>query len=121
MNVRVIGWLAILACSPAWAYQGPPANQAQPPSQTQPPSQPASQIHSSADAQLQASVRKAIANDKSLSDAGHHVNVIVSDGAVVLRGPVKDDTEKSRIDTLVRQVGGVKELTNELDVKPGQL
>lgn len=91
--------------------------------QVTPPTPPpqhaaASQIHSSADAQLQASVRRAIQNDNGVSDLGHHVTVIVADGAVVLRGQVKNDAEKTHIDTLVRQVGGVKELTNELDVKP---
>lgn len=110
MKVRKIGWLVFLLAGPAAAWQNP--------SSTPPHNQAASQIHSSADAQLQASVRKAIANDASLSDAGHQVIVIVSDGAVVLRGPVKGDTEKTRIDTLVRQVHGVKEVTNELDVQP---
>lgn len=110
MKIGMVGWLMLVLAGPAVAWQNPPP----PP----PPHQAASQIHSSADAQLQASVRKAIANDTSLSDAGHQVTVIVSDGAVVLRGPVKDDTEKTRIDTLVRQVGGVKEVTNELDVRP---
>lgn len=110
MKVRMVGWLVLLLAGPAVAWQNP--------TPTPPPNQAVSQIHSSADAQLQASVRKAIANDALLSDAGHQVTVIVSDGAVVLRGPVKDDTEKSRIDTLVRQVHGVKEVTNELDVKP---
>lgn len=86
--------------------------------QVAPPPHAASQIHSSADAQLQASVRQAIQNDSSVSDMGHNANVIVADGAVVLRGQVKSDAEKTRIDTLVRQVGGVKEVTNELDVKP---
>ncbi|GAB2793039.1 BON domain-containing protein [Dyella kyungheensis] len=110
MKIGMVGWLMLVLAGPAVAWQNPPP--------APPPHQAASQIHSSADAQLQASVRKAIANDASLSDAGHQVAVIVSDGAVVLRGPVKDDTEKTRIDTLVRQVGGVKEVTNELDVRP---
>lgn len=48
------------------------------------------------------------------------MTVIVSDSAVVLRGSVKDDAEKTRIDTLVRQVHGVNEVTNELDVQPSR-
>jgi len=106
MRRRTIAWLLVLAAGPGMAQQAVP-----------PPHQAASQIHSSEDAQLQASVRRAIANDASLSEAGHHVTVIVADGAVVLRGPVKDDAEKSRIDTLVRKVSGVKEVTDEIDVK----
>ncbi|WP_019467482.1 BON domain-containing protein [Dyella japonica] len=98
------GWLGLFVVGQVMALQAPPH-------------QAASQIHSSEDAQLQASVRQAIANDASLSDAGHHVMVIVSDGAVVLRGPVRNDAEKSRIDALVRKVTGVKEVTNEIDVR----
>lgn len=106
MKVWVAGILGVLVVGQAMASQvSPPAHQA------------ASQIHSSEDAKVQASVRRAIANDTSLSDAGHQVVVIVSDGAVVLRGRVKDDAEKSRIDALVRKVAGVKEVTNELDTK----
>lgn len=107
MRLRTTAGLVMLMAGHAMAFQAVPA----------PPHQAASQIHSSEDAQLQASVRRAIANDAGLSDAGHHVLVIVADGAVVLRGPVKDDAEKSRIDALVRKVGGVKEVTDELDVK----
>lgn len=110
MKWRIAGCLALSFAGQAMAWQNPPPDPHM--------NVPASQIHSSADAQLQASVRKAIANDATLSDAGHHATVIVSEGAVVLRGQVEDDTEKSRIDTLVRQVNGVKEVTNELDVKP---
>lgn len=106
MNHRLALMAAWLLATPAMAFQAAP-----------PPEHAASQIHSSADAQLQASVRRAIANDASLSDDARHATVIVSDGAVVLRGKVKDDTEKGRVDTLVRQVGGVKEVTNELDVR----
>ncbi|WP_109126545.1 BON domain-containing protein [Dyella sp. C11] len=122
MNIRVvIGLLIALVTGDGMALQ---VENPAPPSQTPTAaaaareSAPASQVHNSADAQLQASVRKAIANDPSLSDDGHHVNVIVAEGAVVLRGKVKNDAEKTRIDSLVRQVSGVKELTNELDVKP---
>lgn len=106
MNRRAWSWLAVLVTGQAMALQA-----------IEPP-QPVSQVHTSADAQLQASVRKAIENDASLSDAGHHVTVIVVDSAVVLRGLVKDDKEKLRIETVARQVGGVREVTNELDVKP---
>lgn len=108
MKAHVMGWLVMLSAGQAMAFQAAT------------PQQAASQVHSSADAQLQTAVRKAIANDASLSDDGHHVEVIVSDSAIVLRGPVKDDTEMLRVETLVRQVSGVKEVTNELEVKPRQ-
>lgn len=110
MKRWLTGGLAWLVIGQAMAFQAVPAPQA-------PPHQAASQVHSSEDARLQASVRQTIANDASLSDAGHHVQVIVAEGAVVLRGPVRNDAEKSQIDALVRRVAGVKEVTNEIDVK----
>ncbi|QNK01469.1 BON domain-containing protein [Dyella telluris] len=104
----IMGWVW-LAMGQAMAFQAAPSSA--------PPHQAASQVHSSEDARLQAAVRQAIANDASLSDAAHHVVVIVAEGAVVLRGPVKSDAEKSKIDALVRKMAGVKEVTNEIDVK----
>lgn len=106
MKASILWGVAILFAGPVAAFQTTP-----------PPNHAASQIHSSADAQLQASVRKAIADDTSLSDSARHATVIVSDGAVVLRGKAKDDKEKTRIEQLVRNVAGVKELTNELELQ----
>ena len=37
---------------------------------------------------------------------------------MLFRSPVKNDTESLRVETVARQVNGVKEVTNELDVMP---
>jgi osmotically-inducible protein OsmY len=66
---------------------------------------------------LAADVQQALQRENSLSPQGRQVKVIASDGAVVLRGPVANDAEKARIDSIVRGVSGVKEVTNELDIK----
>lgn len=62
MKCRMMALLLLLGTGPGMAQQA-----ASP--QVAPPHQAASQIHSSEDAQLQASVRRAIANDASLSEA----------------------------------------------------
>lgn len=72
---------------------------------------------SAGDQQLAASVQQILQRDSSLSPAGRQVKVIASDGAVVLRGPVANDAEKAKIDAVVRSVPGVKEVTNELDIR----
>ncbi|MBV8157901.1 MAG: BON domain-containing protein [Dyella sp.] len=72
---------------------------------------------SASDMQLAANVQQTLQRDNSLSPAAHQVKVIASDGAVVLRGSVMNDAEKAKIDSMVRGMSGVKEVTNELDVK----
>ncbi|WP_165418467.1 BON domain-containing protein [Dyella amyloliquefaciens] len=72
---------------------------------------------SAADVQLASNVQQTLQRDNSLSPAAHQVKIIASDGAVVLRGSVANDAEKTKIDSMVRGMPGVKEVTNELDVK----
>lgn len=122
----VIGIAFIL--SPAcFAQVAPPAGAGTVPTPREPtmpmpmhdPKNPSRAIPSpsAGDQQLAASVLQTLQRDNSLSPAGRQVKVIASDGAVVLRGPVANDAEKAKIDSVVRGLPGVKEVTNELDVK----
>src|SRR5437764_1097735 len=43
-------------------------------------------------------IRKAITNDKSMSSYARNVKVVVQDGAVTLRGPVRSEEEKKAIE-----------------------
>lgn len=76
-----------------------------------------SQPNDASDVKLAAAVRRALMKDTSLSTLAHNVKVIVSAGAVTLRGPVKDGDEKTRVGTITQSVAGVTQVTNELDVK----
>ena len=76
-----------------------------------------SQANDSSDVKLAAAVRRSITKDSSLSTSAHNVKVMVSAGAVTLRGPVKSDDEKSRVESIVRSVPGVTQVTNELETK----
>jgi hyperosmotically inducible protein len=69
------------------------------------------------DIKLAAAVRRAITKDSSLSTMAHNVKIIAANGTVTLRGPVKGNDEKSKVETIVRSVDGVQQVTNDLDVK----
>lgn len=70
------------------------------------------------DVKLAAAVRRAIMKDSSLSTAAHNVKVMAANGTVTLRGSVKSDDEKSKVETAARSVDGVQQVENNLDVKP---
>jgi len=64
-----------------------------------------------------AQVRKAIVGDKDLSTYGHNVKVLVANGTVTLKGPVKSDDEKQKVATDVASVVSADKVTNDLTVK----
>jgi osmotically-inducible protein OsmY len=64
-----------------------------------------------------AAVRKAIMDDDSLSTTAHNVKFVASDGTVILRGPVKNDAEQARVESIVKGVPGVATVQNQLDTK----
>jgi osmotically-inducible protein OsmY len=78
---------------------------------------PASQPNDKADIKLAAAVRRALMKDKTLSTSAHNVKLVASQGTVTLRGPVKNEDEKSRVESVVKSVAGVNSVDNELDVK----
>lgn len=78
---------------------------------------PMDQPNDKADIKLAAAVRSAIVGDKSLSSMAHNVKLIAADGTVTLRGPVKSDAEKVRVEEVVKGVPGVSKIANDLDIK----
>ena len=77
---------------------------------------PADQAENEVDRTITQSVRKALTSDDSLSTDGKNVKVITSDGNVTLCGPVKSDKEKSEIESKAKQIAGVKNVDNQLEV-----
>jgi len=61
-------------------------------------------------------VRKALTSDDSLSTSAHNVTVVSSNGKVTLRGSVKDQSEKQKIQDKAMQVAGVTNVDNQLTV-----
>ena len=78
---------------------------------------PQDQSNRAQDRELLAAVRRAIVGDKSLSSMAHNVKVLVADGTVTLRGPVKSTEEKTKIESLAKQIKGITAADNQLDVK----
>ena len=77
---------------------------------------PGDQAENEADRTITQNVRKALTNDDSLSTDGKNVKVITSEGNVTLRGPVKSDKEKTDIENKAKQIAGVKNIDNQLEI-----
>jgi hyperosmotically inducible periplasmic protein len=63
-------------------------------------------------------IRRAIMQDKSLSMYAHNVKVIVQDGKVTLKGPVRSEEEKAAIASKATETAGDANVDNQLTVAP---
>jgi hyperosmotically inducible protein len=61
-------------------------------------------------------IRKSVYNDKSLSTYAHNVKIIVQNGTVVLKGPVRSDEEKNSVFSKATAVAGEGKVINQLAV-----
>ena len=75
------------------------------------------QKETTADRELAKKIRKSIAGDSSLSTYAHNVKVIVRDGMVTLKGPVKSEEEKTVVGAKANDIAGADKVQNELTVK----
>lgn len=76
-----------------------------------------SQSNAKGDRELLAAVRRSVVKDKSLSVTAHNVKILAANGVITLRGPVKSDEEKAKVEELAKQVAGVTSVQNNLDIK----
>ena len=74
------------------------------------------QSESEADRTISQNIRQAINADDSLSTNGKNVKIITAEGVVTLRGPVKDETEKTNIVAKAQQIAGVRSVENQLEI-----
>jgi hyperosmotically inducible periplasmic protein len=70
-----------------------------------------------ADRDLAKKIRQSIVSDKSLSTYAHNVKVIVRDGNVTLKGPVKSEDEKAAMESKATALAGTGKVENDLTVK----
>jgi hyperosmotically inducible periplasmic protein len=75
------------------------------------------QSNSSEDVKITATIRRAIVKDRSLSTTAKNVKIITADGTVTLRGPVKNEAEKTKIAELAQAAAGNAKIDNQLEVK----
>jgi hyperosmotically inducible periplasmic protein len=74
------------------------------------------QSESEADRTLTQKVRQAVVADDSLSTTAKNVKIITVNGVVTLRGPVKDDKERTRITTAATTIAGAGKVQNQLEI-----
>jgi len=74
------------------------------------------QSSATSDRELTAKVRKAIIADKDLSTYAHNIKIITQNGTVTLKGPVKSDEEKQKIDSDVAGVVSRDSIVDQLTV-----
>ena len=65
-------------------------------------------------------IRQSITQDKSLSTYAHNVKIISQNGMVTLKGPVRSEEEKSRIEAKAAEIAGKENVTSQLEIKPKQ-
>jgi hyperosmotically inducible periplasmic protein len=75
------------------------------------------QSNAKADRLLAANVRKAIVADKDLSTYAHNVKIIVHDGTVTLKGPVKSEDEKQKVNNDAGGIADPSKVVDQLTVK----
>lgn len=78
---------------------------------------PTSQAENATDLQISAAIRKSVTDDKALSVNAHNIKIITANAVVTLRGPVKSEEEKKAIESIARQVAGVTQVNNLLEVE----
>ncbi len=77
---------------------------------------PVDQNENKADIKITADIRKQVVSAKMSVDA-QNVKIITQDGKVTLRGPVKTEDEKQRIEEIAASVAGADKVESQLEVK----
>lgn len=78
------------------------------------------QSNSAPDIKTTAAIRRAVIHNDSLSMMAKNVKIITENGAVTLRGPVKNEAEKTKIGELAKEVAQGAMIHNELEVKASE-
>jgi hyperosmotically inducible periplasmic protein len=108
-------WLAVPPVFASLAMQQPDNTSANKNSQGTPTAD--QQKETPADRDLAKKIRQSIVSDKSLSTYAHNVKVIVRDGNVTLKGPVRSEDEKSAVESKATALAGTGKVENDLTVK----
>ena len=69
-----------------------------------------------ADVEITRKIRQEVMKDNSLSTYAHNVKIITAQRRVVLKGPVRNNEEKMKIETLAKAVAGQDHVVSEIEV-----
>jgi osmotically-inducible protein OsmY len=78
---------------------------------------PGDQGNNETDRELARNIRRAIVKNDQLSTTAKNIKIIVANGKVTLRGPVKSETEKNQIASIAQGVQGAGSVDNQLETK----
>jgi hyperosmotically inducible protein len=121
----LLSQMLLLGCiTPMWAQQDSSSSQGVPADNTKvnqrdrDQSVPTAdqQKNNTSDQEIAQQIRKNIVKDKSLSTYAHNVKVVVQNGSVTLKGPVRSEDEKKAIESKAAEVAGADKVTNEIEV-----
>jgi len=76
------------------------------------------QKETASDREIAKKIRAAIVKDDTLSTYAHNVKVIVMDGKVTLKGPVRSASEKTAVAAIATDIAGADHVTNSLSIAP---
>jgi hyperosmotically inducible protein len=71
-----------------------------------------------ADRELAKKIRAALTDDDTLSTYAQNVKIIVRDGKVTLKGPVRTSAEKTAVAAKAIEIAGKANVTNSLSIAP---
>lgn len=74
------------------------------------------QSQSSGDLELTRKIRRAILDNTNLSSYAHNVKVIVSNGMVILKGPVDTIEEKATVEGIAAGIAGEANVQSQIDI-----
>lgn len=63
-------------------------------------------------------IRQAVVSREQLSLTAQNIKIITVSGVVTLRGPVKSEAEKVWIDHAAKEIAGVTNVNNQLEIAP---
>lgn len=70
------------------------------------------------DRQVEAHIRRDVVKDKSLSTYAHNVKIVSANGKVTLRGPVRSEEEKQKVEQYAKKYAADQNVINEITVTP---
>jgi hyperosmotically inducible periplasmic protein len=76
------------------------------------------QSNASSDVEITQKIRKAVADDSTLSTYAHNVKIITAKGKVTLKGPVRSDSEKAAVEAKAREIAGATNVINQITIAP---
>jgi osmotically-inducible protein OsmY len=78
------------------------------------------QSNAKIDLELTRKIRRELTQNREMSSYAKNIKIISRDGTVTLRGPVKSQDERQRIDSIAKKIAGDSKVDNQLEIAPAK-